>query len=184
MPPTEADAVFPALSEHVPFAVRLFPSDVTVSETESDAGSERASAQFQVTVTSDLFQPAPFGAGAFDANAMVGAVPSYLKPFEPVPTLPAPSVQLNETEADASSGVLYDVSGSQLPAPLGPLFEAAAEKLTEWLYQPFESAPRSGDTVTVGAPSSYWKLAEPVPLLPAPSVQLSDTDADASSGPL
>src|SRR5439155_564632 len=81
----------------------------------------------------------------------VGAVPSYLKPFEPVPMLPAPSVQLNETDADASSGVLYDLSGSQLPAPLGPLFEAAAEKLTAWLYQPFESTPRSGDTVTVGA---------------------------------
>ena len=62
------------------------------------------SLQFQVTVTSDLFQPLAFGAGVFEANAIVGAVLSNLKLFEPDPTLPALSVHVRLTNAEASSG--------------------------------------------------------------------------------
>jgi hypothetical protein len=102
-----------------------------------------------------LYQPLAESGARSAATDTVGAVPSYLKPFDPVPTLPAPSVQLNDTDADPSSGLLYDLSASQPPGPLGPLFEADAEKVTAWLYQPLaESGARSAATDTVGAVAS------------------------------
>lgn len=53
------------------------------------------------------------------------------------------------------------------------------------LYQPFRSAPRSGEADTLGAVPSYFRLAEPAALvLPALSVHVPDTDALALSGPL
>ncbi len=53
-----------------------------------------------------------------------------------------------------------------------------------WLYQPFESGPRAGVAVTVGAVSSYWKPNVPGLLVfPARSRHVPLTDAVWSSGP-
>ena len=53
-----------------------------------------------------------------------------------------------------------------------------------WLYQPFASGPRAGDTETLGGVASY--LNENVfgaDTLPALIVHVPETDADLESGP-
>ena len=96
--------------------------------------------------------------------------------------LPALSVQLPETEAAPLSGPEY-VPEVQLAIP-DTL--SLPEKLTatEWLYQPFASAPRAGDGVTDGGVASYWNVVvSGAETLPATSVQVALTVADPESGP-
>src|SRR5205823_2746877 len=64
MPATVTLPVLPATSIALPVALRLAPSPVTTTGSVSDATPESASAALNVTVTSPLFQPFPFGAGA------------------------------------------------------------------------------------------------------------------------
>ncbi len=60
-----------------------------------------------------------------------------------------------------------------------------ADQVTEWLYQPLESATRLGVTeLTVGAVPSYLNVAlVPEPVLPALSVHVRVTVVLAVSGP-
>ena len=67
---------------------------------------EVASVPVKTTSTAWLYQPL-WSAARFGApETPVGSVPSYMKPKFPLPTLPALSVQLAETEAVMLSGPL------------------------------------------------------------------------------
>jgi hypothetical protein len=52
-----------------------------------------------------LYQPLAFG-GRSGLASTVGAVASYLRPYEPEAVNPAPFVHVPDTEASALSGVL------------------------------------------------------------------------------
>jgi hypothetical protein len=71
----------------------------------------------------------------------VGALESYASPNEPLPVLPAMSVQLPVAAAVAESGPLYELP-TQLAIP-----ETASvptkDTPTGWLYQPLESGGRA-----------------------------------------
>ena len=55
---------------------------------------------------------------------------------------------------------------------------------TAWLYQPLWSGVRFGVPVTfVGGVESNMKLKDPLPTLPALSVQVAETEAVVLSGP-
>ena len=86
---------FPALSVHVPDPDVWFePSPVTVAGALQLSRPESASVAENVTVTSELFHPAPFAAGDAFATA-VGAVRSMLIPVTVVDAeFPAASVQV------------------------------------------------------------------------------------------
>ena len=63
--------------------------------------------------------------------------------------------------------------------------EPDAVTRTGALYQPFRSAPRSGEADTLGPVASYFRLAEPAALvLPALSVHVPETETLVPSEPL
>jgi hypothetical protein len=117
------------------------------------------------------------------AATTAGAVASYAKERPAVPTFPAASVQLADTDTCAPSGPAYGEGPTQTGLPLVASL-AVATKDSAWLYHPFESAPREGERVTLGLVASYDSATDAVPVFPTASVQLPVTVTFAASGPL
>src|SRR5206468_10398781 len=76
IPPSEADAVLPALSWHVPWAVCPAASADFVSLTGEAMTPDRVSLQVHFTVTSVLFQPFALTAGRRESSVIVGSAVS------------------------------------------------------------------------------------------------------------
>ena len=78
MPLCVFDAELPALSVQVPIELKAAPSAVKVWLTVGLTAPDVASEQFQLTVTSVLFQPLAFAAGVRETKLIVGLVASRL----------------------------------------------------------------------------------------------------------
>ena len=150
MTETPAEPVFPALS------VQLPPPDPGIVPPEHDAIPERLSLPLAPKSTGWLYQLPE--SGPRESEMLTdGGVASYLigPKLAGALVFPALSVQVPENEALAVSGPPY-------PAPLQfaiPDVASVPVKLipTGWLYQPFESGPRSGDPpLTLGGVESFW----------------------------
>src|SRR5262249_5342824 len=140
-----------------------------------------ASVPAKETPTGARYQP--FAFGARDGVAVtVGAVASYLKANAAEAELPAASVQLPETDAEAVSGPLYDFAASQVTPVLSASLPLT-ETMSPWLNQPPESAARAAFALTVGAVASYLNVAVADAVLPAASVQEPLCVPVAVSGP-
>jgi hypothetical protein len=90
---TEVDAVFPARSVTVRLITCPAPAEVTMLDNGQLATPDRESVQANVTVTSVLFHPFPFGTGDSVA-VIVGAVSSKLTVATALAEFPAASVTL------------------------------------------------------------------------------------------
>jgi hypothetical protein len=110
---------------------------------------EVASVPVKETPREWLYQPFESGTRAGTAATAVGAVASYWRPNEAVPTFPALSVHVPLTDPLAESGLEYVFVGEQESVPEVPSVPEN-EIDSEWLYQPFESAGRDGAAETVG----------------------------------
>ena len=107
----------------------------------------------------------------FAGTVTVGAAVSYWKLIEPVPWLPAASVQWPDTEAVAKSGPLYENGLSHVTPPL-VVSVPVKLTVTVWLYQPFLSALLSRLGNTIGVVASILIVAVLVDsVLPALSVE-------------
>src|SRR6266852_5130761 len=132
---------------------------------------EVASFPVKATSTAWLYQPLWSGTRFGAPATLTGAVASYMKLNEPLPILPALSVQLADTEAAALSGAEYVAGVVQLAIP-----EVASVprlvKLSAWLYQPLWSTGRAGVMLTVGGVASRFTVRSTALVLkPASLVQ-------------
>ncbi len=146
------------------------PEDVELAGHAAGSTPEPASDQFQVTVTSALFQPPTLGAGEA-LGAAAGAVRSMLIPVTVVDALlPALSTTVPVTDWPAPSfarvtGPVHDATPDALSAQL-------KETVTSALFQPLAFAAGAREPTIVGAMVSRTVTGNSaVPLVAAVAVQ-------------
>src|SRR3954466_15699507 len=136
---------------------------------------EPSSVQLNDTVTSVLFQPAPFAAGVC-APTIVGALVSMRTTIEVVALLPAGSLREPATVATPSA-VTCTLSGH---APVAKPDSASVHvkcTVTGPLFQPFAFGSVSSDALIVGA---VWSMLIPETVVDAglPAASVAEPLAD------
>src|SRR5918992_1103589 len=133
IPPTPSSFSLSALSTAVPGTVWSAPSSVTVTVPPpvQDLMPDSASEQVKPTLTSSLFQPCSFGAGA-RVGWMDGLVSSSMTRTSPVPTLPSTSVAVAVLVTEAVSAVTESDAGVGPDATPAPASVAVQEIVTSF----------------------------------------------------
>src|SRR6266498_3384282 len=177
MPVTVSSAVLPARSSQVPVADWSAPSSDTVWVTALWSRSDTLSVQSHVTVTSELFQPAPFASGLWSWNVMSGGVLSMLMPLTvAVFVLSALSVAVPLTDwfvPSLESVVEFEAgevpSATQLARPEAPVpvSEHRNVTVTSVLFQPYAFAEGLADPEIDGFAESRFTVVLADAELPA-----------------
>jgi len=178
-----ASLTLPALSRHEPVTDALPESGPSYRALEHDSIPDVASAPGNETESWWLYQPFSSGDRSGFGDPADGAVASYPNVAAPPAVLPATSLHVPVTLADAESGPAYVVDPSQDATP-DVTSDPVTLTPTLRLYQPLESGARLGVAVTFGLVSSNlnWGELRVVLVLPALSVQVPLTVAVALSG--
>ncbi|RXZ68195.1 hypothetical protein [Agromyces albus] len=151
MPETPALAELSALSTAVPATDWFAPSveSTTVPPPVQDLTPESASAQMSETVTSELFQPAAFAAGA-TFPVTVGLVSSSFTTTAPVPMLPSLSLAVAFFVTPAVFEFTLSVAGVG-PVPIPEPASVADQVIpTSALFHPAALAAGARAAVTIG----------------------------------
>ena len=180
--PKSSEALFPAKSVQLPWAVALAPSGPAYMSDEHEAIPEVASVPCQSSRTALLYQPFASGTRPAVASVTAGGAASYLTRYASDELLPARSVHVTLRLVPVVSGPEYVVDVHETPpesesAPL-PEIEIGVR------YQPAAFGARAGTAVVVGAAVSIRTTNAADELFPAMSVQLPLSVDAAVSGPL